>query len=463
MRKLSYCILIILTGCTTYHPQPIVPAQLVQQFESRSLDSEDLHQYIQRELGQNIAWPLPHWNREMLTLAAFYYSPTLDIARAQATTSQAGVDVARAIPNPVLQLPSQYASNAASDSSPWTLGFALDIPIETAHKRGYHIAQASHLSQAARLNLSNEIWNVSAQVRDALLTLYAARERITLLSQQVLAEQQIAAMSRKRLAVGQFSRPEVNAALLADTQAQSDLAAARNAEQNALAALAAVIGVPVSTLKQLDFDFSVITSPPIVPSTEMQQQAIFQRADLLASLANYAAAESTLQLEVAKQYPDIHLGPGYTYDMGTHKIAFGLAGISLPIFDQNQGGIHLAEAQRKEAAARTTALQDKILADLAQALSRYQSSQQAMQLAIHSQSIAQQQLNSQSHAFHAGNLDRLSYTQAQVAYQTSQLNTLDAKVNVMQSAALLEDALQRNLDHGIFTQKKTTRMGGFAQ
>ncbi len=109
----------------------------------------------------------------------------------------------------------------------------------------------------------------------------------------------------------------------------------------------------MAALDVVQFDLDAFgTAPPAPPASDAQREAVFHRADLLASLAEYAAAESALQLEVARQYPDIHLGPGYTYDTGTNKIGFGLAGITLPVFDQNQGGIAQAEAKRKEAAAR---------------------------------------------------------------------------------------------------------------
>ncbi|MDP1051897.1 hypothetical protein, partial [Klebsiella quasipneumoniae] len=77
-----------------------------RQFEERTLASEALQAYVARETGHDVTpWPPAVWNREMLTLAAFYYSPALDLARAQWSTANAGIDVANAIPNPVLQLP----------------------------------------------------------------------------------------------------------------------------------------------------------------------------------------------------------------------------------------------------------------------------------------------------------------------------------------------------------------------
>ncbi|CAM2171745.1 outer membrane protein, heavy metal efflux system [Paraburkholderia sacchari] len=455
MRRALWIVSIVLAGiagvagCTTYRPQPIAPEQLAQQFEQRSLASPALHDYVVRETGHDVTpWPPISWNREWLTLAAFYYSPALDLARAQWGTAKAGIEVADSIPNPVLQLPFQYNTPNPGPGAPVTLGFSLDIPIETAHKRGYRVDQATHLSEAARLKIVEAAWTVRAQVRSAMLALYAARERTVFLSARADAERQIARMSRRRLALGQYSQPDVDAAVLADTQAQSDLAAARSAGRDARAQLAAAIGVPVAALDGVMLDLSAFgTVPPAPPPADAQRKAIFDRADLRASLADYAAAESALQLEVAKQYPDIHLGPGYTYDTGTNKIAFGLAGITLPIFDQNQGGIKEAEAKRKEAAVRTEALQDAILGDLAHALARYESSVEALRLSDAHLASARQQLKSQATAFAHGNADRLTFTQASADYQTSEVARLDAEVAVQQAAGALEDVMQQPFGH----------------
>lgn len=447
MRRALWIVSVWVAGCASYHAQPLAPAQLARQFEQRSLTSEALHAYLARAEGHDVATvPPARWNRGMLTLAAFYYNPALDVARAQWGTAQAGIEVADAIPNPVLQLPFQYSTPNPGPGSPFTLGPALDIPIETAHKRGYRVAKASHLSKAARLSIANEAWKVRSQVRAALLELFAARERVAMLSSKAEAERQIVQMSRRRLAVGQFSQPDLDAALLSDTQAQIDLAAARDAERDARSSLADAIGVPSTALAGVTIDVSAfgdVAPPP--PAADAQRAAIFHRADLLGSLAEYAAAESALQLEIAKQYPDIHLGPGYTYDTGTHKIAFGLAGITLPVFDQNQGGIREAQAKRKEAAARTAALQDRILGDVDRAAAQYTSALQALNLSQAHLAQARRQLRSQAAAFAAGGEDRLAYTQGTADLQTSEIAHLDAMVAVQQSAGALEDAMQSPL------------------
>lgn len=448
MRRVLPLLFAALAGCTTYRPQPISPQDMARRFEQRSLASDGLHRYVARSLGHEVAgWPPATWNRALLTLAAWYYSPTLRLARARAATVRAGVGVAAAVPNPTLSLPFEYSSPNPGPGLPFTTGPALDIPIETAGKRGYRVDQATHAAQAARFDLDTQAWKTGAEVRDALISLYGAQTREQASTRRASDEAKIVAMLQKRHAAGMSSSYDVQAAMLAMQQVQHDLASARAAQSDARAQLAAAIGVPASAVDGIRIDLSSLASaPPSPPGEDAQRDAIFHRTDLLASLADYAACESALQLEVAKQYPDIHLGPGYTYDTGTRRFAFGLAGISLPIFDQNQGGIREAERKRKEAAVRTEALQDRILGDLDHALTHYRATLAALRLADEQARTAHKQLADQSAAFSAGDTDRLAYTQAMVDDENAVLVRSDALVAAQQSAAAIEDAMQRPLD-----------------
>jgi len=56
------------------------------------------------------------------------------------------------------------------------LGGSFDVPIETAGKRRFQLAQAGSFSEAARLNIAIVAWRVRSRVRKSLLDLYAGRE-----------------------------------------------------------------------------------------------------------------------------------------------------------------------------------------------------------------------------------------------------------------------------------------------
>src|SRR6202790_2661995 len=102
----------------------------------------------------------------------------------------------------------------------------------------------------------------------------------------------------------------------------------------------------------------------------MQRDAVVNRLDVRRSLAQYAAAEDDLQLEIAKQYPDVQIGPGYTYEEKNNFFTLGVS-TTLPIFNRNQGPIAEAEARRKEAAASFLEKQAQVIAAVERALAVY--------------------------------------------------------------------------------------------
>lgn len=437
----------ILAGCTAYQPKPIEPAQLAQRFEARSLSSDSLRQYLAQQLGHPVApWPLATWDRRMLTLAAGYYSPALEVARAQWRTAKAGNEVAAANPNPVLQFPFEYIINHAGPGHPYTTGPSLDIPVETAHKRGYRVDQATHLSEAARLNLHNESWKLRSQVREALLNTFASTSRTAALAGKVELQSQILAMQGRRESVGDASGPDVRRAQIMLGQAQAELATARAAQLDARATLARIVGLPLGAFDGVQIDVKEFEyAGDVPPPVEIRRATILQRADLLAALAEYEALQSALQLEIAKQYPDVHIGLGYTYDAGANKISLGLASVSLPVLDRNQGAIAQALAKRDEAAARFAALQEGIIIELAHAMDRYRESVNTLQLATVAMAATQRQMNGQAALFAAGATDRIARTQAQIDYRSSAIDHLNALVTAQQAAGALEDAMQRPL------------------
>jgi outer membrane protein TolC len=97
--------------------------------------------------------------------------------------------------------------------------------------------------------------------------------------------------------------------------------------------------------------------------------ALTRRPEMGRVLANYAAAEAELRLEVARQYPDLELGPGFIWDQGVHRWTLALALPNLLGF-RNRAAITQAEAARAAAGARVVETQEGLLAEVDAALSR---------------------------------------------------------------------------------------------
>jgi len=447
-RVLILAFLLSMTGCIRFHSRPLSPEQTASAFEARRLDSPELRQFIAANPAQRRAaepWPPAAWDFTRLTLAAFYYHPNLDVARAKWGAAQAGVTTAGGRPNPTLNLSPEYGSIPVP--SPWVLGLSLDIPIETAGKRGYRIAEAKNLSESARLDLAQTAWEVRSRLRERLIELAAAKQRQTRQQAQQEIQEQIVKVLEQRWEAGEASRPEVTLAEIALDQIRLALLETNRAAAEARVQLADALGLPVSVLADAAISWTEFESLPAAAdlvSPDARRQALQNRADLLAALAEYAASQSALQLEIAKQYPDLHLGPGYTFDQGQDKWALGLS-LELPILNRNRGPIAEAEARRAEAAAKFVSLQARVLGEIEQAKAGYEAAWQQLLTADALVKSHQAQMDSAQAQLERGEFDRLDVLSAQVELAAANLARLDAWLKAQEALGRLEDAIERPL------------------
>ena len=73
----------LFAGCAHFQPQPISPEKTAAQLESRRLDDAGLKKFLEQNLGHELkSWPRKSWDLQELTLVAFHFHPSLDVARA---------------------------------------------------------------------------------------------------------------------------------------------------------------------------------------------------------------------------------------------------------------------------------------------------------------------------------------------------------------------------------------------
>jgi cobalt-zinc-cadmium efflux system outer membrane protein len=437
------------SGCARFQPHPISPAESAAQLDARSLNDSAFKTFLEKNLHtQFTSWPLKRWDFETLNLAALFYHPSLDVARAQWRTSEGGETTAAQRPNPNLNVAPGYDVSASGGLTPWFPAVNLDIPIETMGKRRYRKAQAAHLSESSRLNIITAAWQVRANLRASLIDFTAAREREKLLQNQLAVQKQIVKSLEQQLLAGAVTASELTLVRIALGKIQLDLTDARRQSADARGRVADAIGVSVKALRDVELAYDLKAIPRAaasLTSSEARNQALRGRADILASLADYAATQSALQLEIAKQYPDIHLGPGYQYDQGEHKISLSIA-VDLPVFNQNQGPIAEAEGKRAEAAARFNALQAKTLGDIDRALVTYRVTRENLSTLESLASAQKKQYAAVQAQMNAGAAAKTDLLNSQIELGAGELIQLDGRVKLQQAFAALEDALQRPID-----------------
>jgi outer membrane protein TolC len=323
----------------------------------------------------------------------------------------------------------------------------LDIPIETAGKRGYRVAQAQHLSEAARLNIASVAWAVRARLRQSLVAFYGAGETVDIHRQQRRTLENWVQLIESRRQAGAASPFEVTQARLELDRARLRLHDVERQRDEARVQLASAIGLPVSALQGTSISFvGLMESPPDLPESEIRRQALLNRADILGALAEYAASESAMQLEIAKQYPDVRLSPGYKYDQGENEWALGLS-VDLPLLNQNQGPLAEAEARRAQTAARFQMLQAKVVAELDRSSAAYRAALAKVRTAEKLLVNQRTQREIAQARWSAGDISKLELSSIDLEVHQMALARLEAVVQAQQAFGSLEQALQRPILH----------------
>ncbi len=389
------------------------------------------------------AWPPATWDFDSLSLVAYYFSPQVAAARARYESARAAVLTAKGKPNPSLSLGGGWTN---SPESALVLRFEPAITLETAGKRGYRILEAERQAEAARLEAAETAWKVRGAVRAALLDHLVAVAEARMLSDESRLRSSAVRVVQQRLAVGEASRPEVDVVRAERDAIEIAIKDAEGRAAESKAALAAALGLPASAVQGVSLDSAPLETLPSKPGQETAQQAgLMNRPDVRRSLAEYEVTEAALQLEVAKQYPDVSLTPGYDFDEGHHKFVFG-PGLPIPLINRNRGPIAQAEARRTQAAAEFLAVQAQAIGEIEQARERYAAALAEFGAAgAQVRFVRERREAPAARAVAAGQSDRLAQTDAGLETAQAARGRLDALRRALSALGALEDAMAADL------------------
>lgn len=457
----------MLAGCAlqTHEPRPLDPAVSQAAQLARRPDDAALREAMSRLGVDTTVWPLPAWDAPELSALALASHPDLAVARAEVAVAQAAAQSARQRANPALEVTLEHHSAPGQSDSPWTIGVALDTLVgdwlvgQSRRQALTDVADAQQLEAVERA--AQVAWQVHRRVRDSHRALHDA-ERLSAIADETLAlQREESTLWQRRMTLGAAGAPEVLPSQQRQAIARQQAHQAHQSVEQARAALAQAIGLPLEQTRRMTLRFDSLmhlrTPVPSNPQAaadaaleplDLQRAALLNNVPVRIALARYAATDAELRLEIARQVPELSLKPGYAWDQGDHRWSLGI-GYALPLANRNDGPIAEALARRAAEAARFDALQ-------AQAIAELDAARQAAEAAATLQAEAMQQAQAArllservTRRVEQGDADRLERIAGRRAELDARRALVEAQVALGLARAALEDVVQRPLSPAI--------------
>ena len=394
------------------------------------------------------AWPPAQWGLSELTLAALYFHPEINVARAHWNSARAAVLTAARRDVPGLELVPEFHSRTDGGLSPWSLGLVIDFRIVRAGKRAARVEQATLSAEAARLDIGAAAWQVRSRLRSRLVDYQAAQSQVTLATREIETRSEITRLLEHRLALGAIANADMAPARVLEQEARFRGAQAQMRLDAALPALADALGLPLQKIAGFKISFEQWEQLPAAASLDaavLEGAALTNRLNIRQALLRYSATEAALELEIHKQYPDIQLRPGYAWDQGDKRWALGV-GFSLPLPGSNAGPIGEARLARESEQEKFVALQAAVIGEVAQVWSVYRGSLQQLQKTRDLNAGQARQYQLARLRFAKGQADHLEVATAQAELLLGERQHLEALTALQNAWGRLEDALERPLD-----------------
>lgn len=425
-KALLPCALLMLVACMGYQPKPLDLAAQGQTFGQRTLAGGPL-------------------DRAQLLAIATENNATLRAARQQMQVAAAALTTARALPDPTLNLGGEYQQSQVSES-PWLWSLSVDWLLD-ATQRNLRTQLANTQLQAARLDYAEALWGVRRELRAALLALLIGAQRAEVLASSLAEQQRLVAQLQQRVALGAASNLEL-------LPLQQELARLQTAQINlttqhaeALAKMATLLGLPVASVQNSQFlwdDLLTVSSLDAAQLLRWREQALLSRADLEHAVLEYQGRELELHQQIRRQYPQVSIGPGFTWDHGVRTITAGLS-MTLPLLSRNRGPIAEAVARRDATGDAVLAAQAGIFNEIDAARAAYQTGVDALRAQLQQNDAAEALVHRAEQALSVGAGDQPDVTAARLNWNTQRLAVLDQIEAMQRALGQLEDALRRPL------------------
>jgi outer membrane protein, heavy metal efflux system len=424
-----------LLGCSHYQPKPLTDEAVQQQLQTptvQQLTSQAAQ--IKHPLLKPVTFNLQDGlSPDEAAILAVLRNPELRAARDKRGIANAQLLQAGLLPNPTLSY-NFAALNGGLDQGKVTgFGLGLAWEITSLITQSNKITAAEAEQKAVDLQIAWQEWQIAQAAKTAVYKLltYSNQQRLLEeMAQRLESNQALLQVAADKGLVTELERiAAINAKNGVELRLQA-LVLQKNQQQQRLNRTLGLKPDETITLEP----YLALTNEWAAPSYgKLTHDLSNRRLDLLALQQAYKNQDEQVHIAVLQQFPKISIGFTQTKNNSNYYTIGAGVSVTLPIFDQNQGQISLAEATRQQLFDEYTNRVFQSNADITELLTTITSLNQQIQSVYLAIPDLESLVNTYKKAIEAGQADVLTY-------YTSWNNCTDKKIELLSLQLQLDEA-----------------------
>jgi cobalt-zinc-cadmium efflux system outer membrane protein len=302
-------------------------------------------------------------------------------ARYDIDTAEAEKLTARLRPNPQLSvstadLPLRFTGPIIKEQ---TYSYGISQTFELGGKRRKRIDAANANADLAQGQFQTVVWQLTNDLKRKFYTTLLAESLLKLAQENQKTFAETLQQTTELYKAGEISGLELTRLEVEKLKFDTDVANSERDYAVAVRDLRVTLGgdyramdIDVAgTLDYQPYEFSLV---------ELRDKALAARPDLKAAQLSERAADASIRLQNAQRIPDVTLGAGVDQvPLGTSTYSFGV-GVTLPVFDRNQGERAKALIERQRAQNQQQLIANQLVSDVDKALVAFESQKRRVEL-----------------------------------------------------------------------------------
>jgi cobalt-zinc-cadmium efflux system outer membrane protein len=378
---------------------------------------------------------------------ALQHNHALQAMRTTILQNQAQEVTANLRPNPVLSWdaqflpvfePDKFTSDWIDNQAQFDLG--ISYLFEIGKKRQHRLRAARDVTEQTRWQVSDSERTLTFNVAQQFIAALLAQSTLQFAEQNLAGFQKSVEISEARRQAGDMSEGDLLKIKLQLLQFQTDLASAKVAKVQALAALRQFVGfesVPDAFDVAGDLDYQAVHGG----LDELKAMALRTRPDLMGARQGVIASQSAEKLAEANVYRDLGTTFNYSHVSSTNTGAF-FFNIQLPIFDRNQGEVARSKHVITQSQQLAQEASQQVLTDVVDAYYSLRTNDEIIQLYRGGYvDMAKQSRDISEYAYKRGAASLLDYLDSERSYRANQLAYRQALANYMLAVEQMRQAV----------------------